>query len=130
MEVIGSIRELRQRLQREPTVACVPTMGNIHEGHLRLVKIAQQHAPFVVTTIFFTKMVVDWFAGRELATAMAVLVMSWPFGIALGQVGHGWLAEMQGWRAPFVAASLYCPRVGTRRSRLLPSAATGRRLIG
>ncbi len=41
---------------------------------------------FVVTTIFFTKMVVDWFAGRELATAMAVLVMSWPFGIAMGQV--------------------------------------------
>jgi predicted MFS family arabinose efflux permease len=65
-------------------------------------------AGFVVSTLYFTKMVADWFAGRELATAMAVLVMSWPFGIALGQVGHGWLAEMQGWRAPFVAASLYC----------------------
>lgn len=63
---------------------------------------------FVVTTIFFTKMVVDWFAGRELATAMAVLVMSWPFGIALGQVGHGWLAASYGWRTPFIAASLYC----------------------
>ena len=56
MEVIRSIRELRQRLQREPTVACVPTMGNIHEGHLRLVKIAQQHAPFVVTTIFVNRL--------------------------------------------------------------------------
>jgi MFS family permease len=63
---------------------------------------------FVVTTIFFTKMVVDWFAGRELATAMAVLVMSWPFGIAMGQVGHSWLAATYGWRVPFVAASLYC----------------------
>jgi predicted MFS family arabinose efflux permease len=63
---------------------------------------------FVVSTLYFTKMVVDWFAGRELATAMAILVMSWPFGIALGQVGHGWLAEAQGWRAPFAAASLYC----------------------
>jgi predicted MFS family arabinose efflux permease len=63
---------------------------------------------FVVTTIFFTKMVVDWFAGRELATAMAVLVMSWPFGIAMGQVGHSWLAATYGWRMPFVAASLYC----------------------
>jgi len=56
MEVIKSIRELRQRLQSEPTVACVPTMGNIHEGHLRLVKIAQQHAPFVVTTIFVNRL--------------------------------------------------------------------------
>src|SRR5260370_28844711 len=65
-------------------------------------------AGFVVSTLYFTKMVADWFAGRELATAMAVLVMSWPFGIAMGQVGHGWLAQSQGWRAPFVAASLYC----------------------
>jgi len=56
MEVIKSIGELRQRLQSEPTVACVPTMGNIHEGHLRLVKIAQQHAPFVVTTIFVNRL--------------------------------------------------------------------------
>lgn len=63
---------------------------------------------FVLSTLYFTKMVADWFAGRELATAMAVLVMSWPFGIAMGQVGHGWLEATQGWRAPFVAASLYC----------------------
>jgi predicted MFS family arabinose efflux permease len=63
---------------------------------------------FVATTIYFTKMVVDWFSGRQLATAMAVLVMSWPFGIAMGQVGHGWLAAVEGWRAPFIAASLYC----------------------
>src|SRR5258708_5466603 len=62
-------------------------------------------AGFVVSTLYFTKMAADWFAGRELATAMAVLVMSWPFGIALGQVGHGWLAQTQGWRAPFVAGS-------------------------
>jgi predicted MFS family arabinose efflux permease len=39
---------------------------------------------------------------------MAVLVMSWPFGIAMGQVGHGWLAATYGWRMPFIAASLYC----------------------
>lgn len=63
---------------------------------------------FVLSTIFFTKMIVDWFAGRELATAMSILVMSWPFGIAMGQVGHGWLAATQGWRAPFIAASIYC----------------------
>ena len=65
-------------------------------------------AGFVVSTIYFTKMTVDWFSGRELATAMAVLVMSWPFGIALGQVVHSWLAAAHGWRLPFGVASLYC----------------------
>ena len=65
-------------------------------------------AGFVLCSIYFTKMVADWFAGRELATAMGILVMSWPFGIAMGQVGHGWLQATQGWRAPFVMASLYC----------------------
>ena len=63
---------------------------------------------FVVTTIYFTKMVADWFDGKELATAMAVLVMSWPFGIAMGQVGHTWLAALFDWRMAFVAASIYC----------------------
>jgi predicted MFS family arabinose efflux permease len=61
----------------------------------------------VLASLYFTKMTADWFAGRELATAMAVVVMSWPFGIAMGQVGHVWLAAEHGWRAPFVAAALY-----------------------
>lgn len=63
---------------------------------------------FVVSTIFFTKIIADWFAGRELATAMSILVMSWPFGIAAGQVGHGWLAEHFDWRWAFAAAAIYC----------------------
>lgn len=65
-------------------------------------------AGFVFSTIFFAKMVADWFAGREIATAMAVLVMSWPFGIAMGQVVHGWLATTEHWRLAFVIAALYC----------------------
>lgn len=65
-------------------------------------------AGFLFTTLYFTKMVADWFAGREIATAMSILVMSWPFGIAMGQVGHAWLAEAYGWRVPFQVASVYC----------------------
>lgn len=65
-------------------------------------------AGFVFATLYFTKMVVDWFAGLELATALGILVMSWPFGIAAGQVGHAWLALSFDWRATFVVASLYC----------------------
>ncbi|WP_235857795.1 MFS transporter [Marimonas lutisalis] len=65
-------------------------------------------AGFLFATLYFTKMVADWFDGREIATAMSILVMSWPFGIAMGQVGHTWLAEIYGWRAPFAVASVWC----------------------
>lgn len=65
-------------------------------------------AGFVFATIYFTKMVVEWFAGLELATALGILVMSWPFGIAAGQVGHAWLAMTLDWRAAFIAASACC----------------------
>jgi hypothetical protein len=64
-------------------------------------------AGFVFSTLYFTKMVVDWFAGLELATALGILVMSWPFGIAAGQVSHAWLAvAFDGVR--FVLASVCC----------------------
>jgi len=53
-------------------------------------------------------MTADWFSGHEVATAMAVLVTSWAIGIAIGQIGHGWLALHDGWRAPFAAAATYC----------------------
>jgi MFS family permease len=63
---------------------------------------------FVVSMIFFTKVVADWFSGKELATAMSILVVSWPFGIAMGQFGHGWLAVNFDWRWAFIVASVYC----------------------
>lgn len=63
---------------------------------------------FVISTIYLTKMVADWFGGKELATAMGVLVMSWPFGIAMGQIGHVWLAAQFDWRAAFAVAAVYC----------------------
>lgn len=63
---------------------------------------------FVLSNIYFTKIIADLFAGREIATAMGILVMSWPLGIAIGQVGHVWLAAAFGWRDAFVAAGAYC----------------------
>lgn len=56
MEVIHNIAQLRERLGREPRVGCVPTMGNIHGGHLRLVGLAREQTPFVVTTIFVNRL--------------------------------------------------------------------------
>ena len=65
-------------------------------------------AGFVFSTVYFTKMVVDWFAGLELATALGILVMSWPFGIAAGQVAYVWPAGAFDWRAAFAVASVCC----------------------
>ncbi len=56
MEIIKTVKELRERLKRESEVACVPTMGNIHDGHLSLVKIASSQAPVTVTTIFVNRL--------------------------------------------------------------------------
>ncbi len=74
-------------------------------GQLALARLVTG-AGFVFCTLYFTKMVVDWFSGMELAMALGILVMSWPFGIAAGQVGHAWLAATFDWRAPFIVASL------------------------
>ena len=37
----------------------------------------------VLQTVLMTKMVADWFAGREIATAMAIFINSWPVGLGL-----------------------------------------------
>jgi len=65
-------------------------------------------AGFVLSTIYFAKMTTDWFAGKELATAMGLLVMTWPLGIAVGQIMHTWLADNWHWSAAFHLASAAC----------------------
>ena len=65
-------------------------------------------AGFVITTIYFAKMTTDWFAGSEIATAMGLLVMTWPLGIAAGQIIHTWLAQNSHWTTAFMVASSYC----------------------
>jgi len=52
MQLIHTIAELRARLAREKSVAFVPTMGNLHEGHLDLVRIAREQGSCVVISIF------------------------------------------------------------------------------
>jgi pantoate--beta-alanine ligase len=52
MRLIHSVAELRARLAQERTVAFVPTMGNLHEGHIELVRIARQQGTCVVVSIF------------------------------------------------------------------------------
>lgn len=52
MQIIQTVTELRDALKTEPSIALVPTMGNLHAGHIRLVEIAKQHAQCVVVSIF------------------------------------------------------------------------------
>jgi pantoate--beta-alanine ligase len=52
MQVITTIAELRTRLNNEPDIAFVPTMGNLHEGHLALMREAQERSSCVVVSIF------------------------------------------------------------------------------
>lgn len=52
MQVIQTITELRARLGSERSIAFVPTMGNLHEGHLNLVRLAREHGSCVVVSVF------------------------------------------------------------------------------
>ncbi len=52
MQLVHSVSELRARLAGEQSVAFVPTMGNLHEGHIELVRIARQRGSCVVVSIF------------------------------------------------------------------------------
>lgn len=52
MQIIHTISELRAALKQQASIAFVPTMGNLHAGHIKLVEVAKQHAECVVVSIF------------------------------------------------------------------------------
>ncbi len=56
MELIRTAAELAARLDRAGRVAFVPTMGNLHAGHLELCRIARRHGDVVVTSIFVNRL--------------------------------------------------------------------------
>ncbi len=56
MQIISKADQLREKLgvwrAAGDRIAMVPTMGNLHDGHLSLIRIAKQHADRVVVSIF------------------------------------------------------------------------------
>ena len=56
MDVIHSVAELRARLKREPANVFVPTMGNLHDGHIQLIRLAKPRATCTVVSIFVNRL--------------------------------------------------------------------------
>ncbi len=56
MKIISDIGELRDQLRGQNRASFVPTMGNLHEGHLSLMRLARQHGDPVVASIFVNRL--------------------------------------------------------------------------
>ena len=56
MHLVRTLSELRAALAGGPPVALVPTMGNLHDGHLSLLRIARQHADRLAASIFVNRL--------------------------------------------------------------------------
>ena len=58
--------------------------------------------------LVLAKMATDWFARREIVLAMAVILSTWPFGIALGLFVEPRIAVAFGWRSVMLLAGVIC----------------------
>jgi pantoate--beta-alanine ligase len=56
LKVVHTIEDLRDHLRGQLRVSFVPTMGNLHEGHMALMKLARQHGDPVVASIFVNRL--------------------------------------------------------------------------
>ncbi|WP_323018207.1 pantoate--beta-alanine ligase [Castellaniella sp.] len=56
MKVVHNIEDLRDQLRGQLRVAFVPTMGNLHDAHLSLMRLARQHGDPVVASIFVNRL--------------------------------------------------------------------------
>jgi MFS family permease len=60
----------------------------------------------IIVNLAFSKMIAGWFAGKEMATAMGVMLTAWPVGMGLALLTLGSLAETHSWRIGIGASAL------------------------
>jgi pantoate--beta-alanine ligase len=56
MRTVCAIAQLRAAVQELGPVAFVPTMGNLHQGHLSLIRLARRSSPSVVASVFVNRL--------------------------------------------------------------------------
>ncbi len=61
----------------------------------------------VMLNVLVTKMVTDWFDGRERFLAMSILINSWPIGIGIALLLIGPLAQLGGWQWAVISSSIF-----------------------
>jgi MFS family permease len=61
----------------------------------------------VLLNVQFTKITSDWFAGKEIATAMALLLTTWPLGLAISLSSLGAVAAAYSWQVAVNLTAAY-----------------------
>jgi len=56
MDLIHTVAQVRERLRSEDSVVLVPTMGNLHAGHIALAERAREHGKCVAVSVFVNRL--------------------------------------------------------------------------
>jgi MFS family permease len=54
-----------------------------------------------ILVVLMNKMIIDWFAEKQLFIGMSIYIIGWPVGIAAAQATQGQIAQAYGWSAVF-----------------------------
>ncbi|MGA1000950.1 MAG: pantoate--beta-alanine ligase, partial [Methylophilaceae bacterium] len=56
MKIFKSISSIQKYLSKQSQIAFIPTMGNLHQGHLSLIQKAKKPKTCIVVSIFVNRL--------------------------------------------------------------------------